>query len=128
MAESPSTQASLESRLKNDAVAESRELDLREREVRVKEREVATKEEESRRSRWVSPTTIGLYAAALGLIGSVVVARVNNANSQNVERLRSQSNLVLEAIKTGSPDSACRNLLFFVELGLLDDPRATIRH
>jgi hypothetical protein len=34
---------------------------------------------------------------------------------------------VLEAIKTGSSDAACKNLLFFVGLGLLDDANKTIR-
>ena len=69
---------------------------------------------------------IGLFAAALGLIGSVVVARVNNSNTQQVEHNRAQSTLVLEAIKTGSPDSACKNLSFFLGLGLLDDTNHTI--
>jgi hypothetical protein len=107
---------------------EQRELDLKEREVVSNEREVAAKLEELRRSRWLNPTVIGLFAAALGLIGSVVVARINNANTQNVERDRAQSNLVLEAIKTGNDtDKACVNLLFFVRLGLLDDPKQAIK-
>jgi hypothetical protein len=63
----------------------------------------------------------------VGLIGSVVVARVNNQNSQQVERLRSQSNLILEAIKTGSPSAACTNLLFFVRMRLLADPDRAIQ-
>ena len=70
---------------------------------------------------------LGLFASAVGLIGNVFVARVNNRNTQDVERLRSQSNLVTEAIKTGSSDAACKNLTFLVQLGLLDDPQHAIR-
>jgi hypothetical protein len=80
-----------ERKFEEDSNARRRELDLREREVAAKEREVAAKEEELRRSRWLNPTVIGLFAASLGLIGSVVVARVNNQNSEQVDRLRSQS-------------------------------------
>jgi hypothetical protein len=111
---------SLEERtFQEEIAAKKRELDLREREVRAKE-------EELRRSRWLNPLVIGLFAAALGLIGSVVVARVNNQASQQLEQFRSQSNLILQAIKTGDQDGACRNLLFFVDLGLLDNRDHTI--
>jgi hypothetical protein len=95
----------------------------RARELDIREREVAAKEEELKRSRWLNPTVIGLFAAALGLIGSVVVARVNNANTQEVQRLQSEANITLEAIKTGTgnTDAACKNLIFFVSLGLIRD-------
>ena len=102
--------ASLDERRFDEEIAtKRRELELKEKEVAVKEREaeakereVAAKELELRRSRWLNPTVIGLFAAAFGLIGSVIVARVNNATSQQVERFRAPSNLVLEAIKTGN--------------------------
>jgi hypothetical protein len=40
-----------------------------ERETAAKEREVTAKEIDLNRSRWLNPTVIGLFAAALGLIG-----------------------------------------------------------
>jgi hypothetical protein len=80
------------------------------------------------RSKWLSPTVIGLFAAAIGLIGNIVVAAYNNIGLKQVERTRLQSNLILDAIKTGSPDAACKNLSFFVSLGFLDDPQSTIRN
>jgi hypothetical protein len=70
---------------------------------------------------------IGLFAATLGLLGNIAVAYVNNRNSQQVERQRAQSNLVFEGIKTGNPETACKNLVFFLDLGLLDDPNQAIR-
>ncbi len=111
-----------------DALDKKRELDLKEREVAAREREVLAKEEELKRSRWLNPTVIGLFAAALGLLGSVIVARVNNANTQAVERLQSEANITLEAIKTGTgnTDAACKNLTFFVSLGLVHDPEGKI--
>jgi hypothetical protein len=109
-----------ERKFREEVAGKRRELDLKEREVAVKEKELS-------RSQWFSPIVLGLFAAAVGLIGNIVVARVNNQNSQELERIRSQSNLVLEAIKTGDPNEACKNLIFFVGLGLLDDPNQTIR-
>jgi hypothetical protein len=103
------------------------ELAIKEREIALRECEIKAKETELDRSRWLNPTVIGLFAASIGLISSVIVARVNNANSQEVERLRSQANLVLEAIKTKEPADACKNLIFLVGVGLLDDSRGTIR-
>jgi hypothetical protein len=99
---------------------------LKEREVVAREREVELKAQEINRSRWLNPVVLGLFAATAGLIGNIVVARVNNANTQDVERLRLQSNLILEAIKT-DPKSACTNLVFLVGLGLVEDGRHTIR-
>jgi hypothetical protein len=128
MTPSEPQRASLDERkFEEDRAAKKRELDLKEREIIANEREATAKEVELNRSRWLSPTVIGLFAATLGLVGNVIVARVNNKNTQDVERFRSQSNLVLEAIKTGNSDSACNNLIFFVSLGLLDDSNQTIR-
>jgi len=94
-----------ERKFAEETSSRTRELDLREREVAAKEREL-------KRSGWLNPVTLGIFAAAVGLIGNVVVAVVNNHNVQQVEHDHSQSNLVLEAIKTGSSDAACTNLIF----------------
>jgi carboxypeptidase-like protein len=103
-----------------------RELELREREIVAREHEVTAREKEVRMSRWLNPLVIALFVAAFGLAGNGVVAFYNNRSSEKVERLRSQSSLVLEAIRT-SPEKACKNLMVFINLGLLDDPEKTIR-
>jgi hypothetical protein len=110
-----------------EIAARSRELDLKEREVIAAERELKLKEDDARRNRWLNPIVLGLFAAAVGLIGNFIVARVNTKSTQDIERLHGQSNLVLEAIKTGNADAACKNLLFFVGLKLLDDPQGAIQ-
>jgi hypothetical protein len=117
-----------ERKLEHEVAAKQRELDLNEREVAAKEREVATKEKELERSRWLNPTVIGILVAAVGLITSVVVARLNNKATQEIERQRAQSTIILEAIRTGTgnTDASCKNLVFLSNLGLIDDPQQTI--
>lgn len=109
--------------LEQEAAAKKRELDLKEREVAAKEREADAKVLELNRSRWLNPTVLGLFAAAIGLLGNVVVTRINNSNTQDVERIRSEANVILEAIRTGTgnTDAACKNLRFLVTLGLVRD-------
>jgi hypothetical protein len=121
--------ATLEERkLEQEVTAKQRELDLKEREVSAQEREAAAKEKELERSRWLNPTVIAIFAAAIGLISSVVVARLNNKATQDLERSRSQSTIILEAIRTGTgnTDAACKNLVFLSNLQLIDDPQQTI--
>jgi hypothetical protein len=103
-----------------------RELDLREREVAAREREITAKEAEIKKSPWLNPLVIGVFVAAIGLIGNFVVAAENNRNTQTVERFRAQSNLVIEAIKADQ-QTACNNLVFFVKLRLIDDTEKAIR-
>jgi hypothetical protein len=103
-----------------EQLAKTRELD-------IYEREVAAKEAENKKSRW-SPTAITVLIAVLALVGNLIALVVNNWNLQKVERIRSQSNITLEAIRTGNPETACKNLLTFINLGLVDDAEGTIRH
>jgi hypothetical protein len=118
-----------ERKFEQDTTAKTRELDLREREISIKEREVQARENEISKSQWLNPTTLGLFAASVGLVGNIVVTRVNNQNTQQVEHLRAQSSLLVEAIKTGTGNTndACKNLVFLVEAGLLDDSSQTVR-
>jgi hypothetical protein len=118
-----------ERRFLEESAARTRELDLKERDASAREREVTAKETELGRSRWLNPLVIGLFAAAVGLIGNVIVALVNDRNTQKIERIRAQSSLVLDAIRTGTgnTDAACKNLLALVGLGLLDDASHTIQ-
>lgn len=82
------------------ALDRKRELDVKEREVAAHEREVAAKEADLKKSAWLRPTVIGLFVAALGLIGSVIVAQVNNSNTQEVARESSEANLQIERFRS----------------------------
>jgi hypothetical protein len=118
-----------ERKLEYDVSAKQRELDLKESKIAAREREVASKEKELERSRWLNPTVIGILVAGIGLISSLAVARLNNKATQDVERMRAQSTIILEAIRTGTgnTEASCTNLLFFADLELIDDPKQTIR-
>ncbi|RBP09738.1 hypothetical protein DFR50_12184 [Roseiarcus fermentans] len=89
-------------------------------------RELELKENDARRSRWLNPTVIGLIAAASGLFGNMFVALVSSSNSQRIEQFKAQSNLIVQAVGTGDQKSACRNLISFIRLGLLDDPEGRL--
>jgi hypothetical protein len=118
----------LEENVRREIELRNRELDLREREVAATEREVAAKEEELRRSRWSNPLVIGLLAAAVGLLGNLIVAIINDRAAQDAERRRAKGNLVIELVRTGNTETAIKNLKFFLDRGLLDDPDNSIRN
>lgn len=70
-----------------------------------------------------------LVGAVIALIGNAIVTFLSNRNTQAAQRMRSQSNRILKAIRTGSPEKACTNLVAIINLGLLDDdPAQIIRH
>lgn len=102
-----------------------REMDLRERELAAREREITAKETEINKSPWLNPLVIGLFVAAIGFAGNAVVTLLNNQNSERVERYRTRSNLVIDSIKTDQ-QKACDNLLFLLDLKLLDDKESAI--
>jgi hypothetical protein len=103
------------------------EVRLKEQELKLKEAEVLTKERDLAASKWLNPVVIGLFAAALGLAGNVIVTTINSTNTQELERFRTRSTVILEAIRTnGDTNAACKNLVFFVSLGLIEDTNHTI--
>jgi hypothetical protein len=71
-------------RLDQESAAHTRELDLKEREVAAREKEVATKAAELKSSRWANPLVLGLFAAALALIGNILVAHDNASSAESV--------------------------------------------
>jgi hypothetical protein len=81
-----------------------------------------------RESAWLDPTIVALFTVAAGLFGNIFVTYQNNRNALEVERVKAQSSLILQAIKTGSEPDACTNLSLFVNLGLVDDTNQTIRN
>lgn len=102
------------------------ERDARLKEIAIRDRELSIKETEFRRSRWLNPTVIGLVAAATGLFGNLLVAFFANVNNQKIEKFKAQSNLIVQAVGTGDAKSACRNLISFIRLGLLEDPEGRL--
>src|ERR1035438_4693289 len=121
-----------------DLALREQELALRRDELAVKLRELRLKEEDQRYSRWLNPIFLGLIAATLTLTGNILVTReqtkasleqerTRNRNSLEQARAKAQSDLILEAIKTGNPSKAATNLDFFVNLGFINDPEGRIK-
>ena len=106
---------------------ENREHELKQRELDLKDRELMLREVDSTSPSWRNPVFVGLMAAALGLAGNLIATSLQNWNIQRVERYKAQSNLILEAIKTGDQGEAAKNLSFFLQLGFLDDDHGKIR-
>lgn len=111
---------------------------LRELELALKAREIDLADAEQKASRWRSPLIVAIMATALGLFGNITVTYLQNrANQETVQekaradlviaRNKAQSDLILEAIRTGNPQKAEENLLFFIQAGLIDDPEGKIR-
>jgi hypothetical protein len=109
-----------------EVAARTRELDLKEREVAAREREVSAKEKELLKSALSNPLFLGLVAALLALVGTLGATILNAWNARELEHQHSQSDLILEAMRTGSPEKACTNLIAFINLKLLDDKGETI--
>jgi len=110
-----------------DIGTRSRILEIKEAELALREQEVKLKEQQSQRSRWRDPVFLGIVAALIGFMSSVASTFFQGRTNAQAENLKFQSNLILEAIKTGDPAKAATNLSFFVQLGFIDDPKNKIR-
>jgi hypothetical protein len=124
--ENTQTSSSIETPLSLEERKFASETELRNLELGLKAREVALKEKEIERSRLLNPTLIGLIAATLGLGGNIIVTFVGNRNAQKIEHSRAQASLIVQAVGTGNAETACKNLISFVKLGLLDDPSGSL--
>src|SRR5476651_975807 len=51
---------------------------------------------------------------------------ISNRSAQEIERNREQSSLIVQAVSTGNADAACKNLISFIALGLLQDPKGVL--
>ena len=73
------------------------------------------------------PIIVGIVAALIGFMGNVIATYFQGRNSLEIERQKQQGSLIIEAIKTGNPDSAATNLKFLLEAGLINDPSGQLR-
>jgi trypsin-like peptidase len=74
-----------------------------------------------------SPIIVGILAALIGFLGNVIATYFQGENALEIEHQKQQGSLITEAIKTGNPDSAAKNLIFLLEAGLIDDPTGKLR-
>jgi hypothetical protein len=92
------------------------EMRSRARELALRRRELVLRQAEFRRGKWSSPVVVSLLAAAVALVGNMVVAFLN-------DRASLESSLIVEAVKadTGNwdPSHACDRLTFLAGAHLL---------
>lgn len=98
-----------------------RELAIKVNEQRRLSRQLQFQMDQDRRSRWTSPLIVAILGATIAAIGSAIVSLINSDNQLRLEEFKAQSNRILEAIKTGNPDTAAANLRFLVDLRLVDN-------
>ncbi|MBO9409650.1 hypothetical protein J7399_19590 [Shimia sp. R9_1] len=110
------------------------EVRLREREISARELEVQANlleqqnkaehlkiDEQKSRQLFRSPFAIAILAAAVAAGGNAYVAYLNGKATSEVERLKGDQTLILEAIRSGDPDQAAENLRFAVDARLIFD-------
>lgn len=90
-------------------------------ERQLREAELDQKRAE-RRSPWTSPIIVAVIAAGAAATGNIFVTRENGRAQQELERVKAEQALIIEAIKTGgNTEAATANLQFLTEVGLVTD-------
>src|SRR5216684_8339583 len=115
-----------DSQLSLDERKFAQDAEFKAQELALKARELSIKEAELPKALWLRPTVIALFAAALGLLGNLVVTFLNSQNSLVVERSRARAALIVQGVSTGDRQKACENLISFIKLSILDDPNGSI--
>jgi hypothetical protein len=109
-----------------------RELALKEREQGNKDAEIELRRREQRAATWRNPLTVAIFAAAVAGVSNAGVVLVNGLLQRdldrakreaelNLEKTKSESNRILEMIKTGDSEKAAGNLDFLLSSGLVTD-------
>src|SRR4051812_42693654 len=87
-------------------------------------READLKRSEADRSSKLSPILIAVWTAAIAAVGNGVVSWLNGQQMHRLESAKAQSAVILEVVKTNSPDKAANNLAFLVEIGVNSQEQA----
>ncbi|MGE0326954.1 MAG: hypothetical protein AB7S68_31815 [Polyangiaceae bacterium] len=105
------------------------DLELRTRQLELDERrhesevELKQKELEFRRTHetklWRNPLVLAIAAGIIGLVSNAVVAAVNGSMDRDLQHQKTESRMILEALRTGDPDKAAENLQLLVDTGLV---------
>lgn len=93
------------------------ELDQRridqDKELKLKELEL--QKTQSLKPQWATPVFVALLGGGIGLVGNFY----NNQQALQVEQEKQKGNIVIEAIKTGDPTAAAKNLVFLSNAKLI---------
>jgi hypothetical protein len=94
------------------------ELDKRridqDRDLKLKELEL--QKTQSLKPQWATPVFVALLGGGIGLVGNFY----NNQQALKVEQEKQKGTIVIEAIKTGDPTAAAKNLVFLSNAKLIN--------
>ncbi len=107
-----------------------RQIDLKDKEIAIKSKELS--DLETRKTFKFDPVVVGIFAALVGFLGNVVATYLQGRSSLQLEETKHQasralendkfrSSLIVEAIKTGDPIKAAKNIEFFIKAGFIAD-------
>lgn len=82
------------------------------RELKLKEIELQT---QSLKPQWATPVFVALLGGGVGLLGNFY----NNRQALQIEQEKQKGTIVIEAIKTGDPTAAAKNLVFLSNAELI---------
>jgi len=127
--EAPLDQSQLE------AMFLKRQIELKDKEIAIKARELT--DLEAKKTLKFDPVVIGIAAALLGFLGNVVATYLQGRNSLDLEKTKHEasraletdkfrSSIIIEAIKTGDPAKAAKNIEFFLQAGFIEDQTGKI--
>ena len=72
----------------------------------------------------LTPILIAIWTTAIAALGNGVVSWFNGRQMYALEQEKAQSAVILEVVKTNSPDKAAGNLAFLVEIGVISEEQA----
>ena len=130
------TSKSSKLKLENDILR--LELQLKEKELELKLKEF--EEQDKKKDSWwrnANPLVVAIIAALIGFLGNsfvtylqgwnnLVLEREKLSSSLQIENEERQTSLILKAIETGDQETAAKNLVFFINVGFLQDPEGKI--
>lgn len=84
------------------------------RDLKLKELEL--QKTQSLKPQWATPVFVALLGGGIGLVGNFY----NNQQALQVEQEKQKGTIVIEAIKTGDPTAAAKNLVFLSNAKLIN--------
>jgi hypothetical protein len=103
------------------------ELTIKKIELQIKRQELQHFSTTNFWLRNLSPHSVSVVAAVLGVIGVVLAAYLHARANLEMERLKLESAVILKAVETGDKAYATRNLTFLVKAGFIKDSEGRIR-
>ena len=104
---------------RNEPNARDEDDGAHEFEQKLEAQKADPKRSASEKSSSLGPILIAVWTAAIAAIGNGVVSWFNGQQMHRLENAKAQSAVILEVVKTNSPDKAANNLAFLVEIGVI---------